>query len=56
VSPAGRNGLWYGRKQHIILSASTTSCDAALWTASSVNWFAGFDFEIKVIARIPDQA
>ncbi len=23
------------------------------WTAIGVNWFAGFDFEIKVIARIP---
>jgi len=23
------------------------------WTAVSVNWLAGFDFEIKVIARIP---
>ncbi len=26
------------------------------WTAIDVNWFAGFDFEIKVITRIPDQA
>ena len=24
------------------------------WTAVDVNWLAGFDFEIKVIARIPD--
>ncbi|MFW0841957.1 RidA family protein, partial [Cronobacter sakazakii] len=24
------------------------------WTAVGVNWLAGFDFEIKVIARIPD--
>lgn len=24
------------------------------WTAIGVNWLAGFDFEIKVIARIPD--
>ena len=23
------------------------------WTALGVNWLAGFDFEIKVIARIP---
>lgn len=23
------------------------------WTAIGVNWLAGFDFEIKVIARIP---
>ncbi|MFC0219787.1 RidA family protein [Pseudochelatococcus lubricantis] len=26
------------------------------WTAIGVNWLAGFDFEIKVIARIPDKA
>jgi enamine deaminase RidA (YjgF/YER057c/UK114 family) len=26
------------------------------WTAIGVNWLAGFDFEIKVIARIPDRA
>jgi enamine deaminase RidA (YjgF/YER057c/UK114 family) len=26
------------------------------WTAIGVNWLAGFDFEIKVIARIPSQA
>lgn len=26
------------------------------WTAVGVNWLAGFDFEIKVIARIPDGA
>lgn len=25
------------------------------WTAIGVNWLAGFDFEIKVIARIPGQ-
>jgi enamine deaminase RidA (YjgF/YER057c/UK114 family) len=25
----------------------------ASWTAIGVNWLAGFDFEIKVIARIP---
>lgn len=25
------------------------------WTAIGVNWLAGFDFEIKVIARIPDR-
>ncbi len=25
------------------------------WTALGVNWLAGFDFEIKVIARIPDR-
>ncbi len=24
------------------------------WTAIGVNWLAGFDFEIKVIARLPD--
>lgn len=26
------------------------------WTALGVNWLAGFDFEIKVIARVPGQA
>lgn len=26
------------------------------WTAVGVNWLAGFDFEIKVIARIPTKA
>ncbi|QEE44458.1 RidA family protein [Rhizobium sp. WL3] len=26
------------------------------WTAVGVNWLAGFDFEIKVIARIPAHA
>lgn len=26
------------------------------WTAIGVNWLAGFDFEIKVIARIPADA
>lgn len=26
------------------------------WTAVGVNWLAGFDFEIKVIARIPPRA
>ena len=26
------------------------------WTAVGVNWLAGFDFEIKVIARIPSDA
>jgi enamine deaminase RidA (YjgF/YER057c/UK114 family) len=25
------------------------------WTAVGVNWLAGFDFEIKVIARIPTE-
>lgn len=24
------------------------------WTAVGVNWLAGFDFEVKVIARVPD--
>ena len=26
------------------------------WTAVGVNWLAGFDFEIKVIARIPGKS
>ena len=24
------------------------------WTAVGVNWLAGFDFEIKAVARVPD--
>lgn len=26
------------------------------WTAIGVNWLAGFDFEIKVVARIPSKS
>ena len=26
------------------------------WTAVGVTWLAGFDFEIKVIARVPDRS
>lgn len=26
------------------------------WTAIGVNWLAGFDFELKVVARIPTKA
>lgn len=26
------------------------------WTAVGVNWLAGFDFEIKVVARVPSAA
>ena len=26
------------------------------WTAVGVTWLAGFDFEIKVIARLPEAA
>jgi uncharacterized protein involved in copper resistance len=32
-----------------------TSRRCSNWTAIGVNWLAGFDFEIKVIARIPDE-
>ena len=35
-------------KQEIFLQAPYPN-----WTAVGVNWLAGFDFEIKVIARIP---
>lgn len=31
-----------------------TQTPPANWTAVGVNWLAGFDFEIKVIARIPE--
>lgn len=27
-----------------------------VWTAIGVTWLAGFDFELKVVARIPDAA
>jgi enamine deaminase RidA (YjgF/YER057c/UK114 family) len=31
-----------------------TQAPYANWTAVGVNWLSGFDFEIKVIARIPE--
>jgi enamine deaminase RidA (YjgF/YER057c/UK114 family) len=37
-----------GFKQQIFSAAPYPN-----WTAIGVNWLAGFDFEIKVIARIP---
>lgn len=37
-----------GVKQQIFSAAPYPN-----WTAIGVNWLAGFDFEIKVIARIP---
>lgn len=40
VFPAGRHDLY-------------TDAPYPNWTAIGVNWLAGFDFEIKVIARIP---
>ncbi|MEO3414554.1 RidA family protein [Roseovarius sp. CAU 1744] len=39
-----------------VLAAKTRAFPAAPypnWTAIGVNWLSGFDFEIKVIARIP---
>lgn len=33
-----------------------TSAPYPAWTALGVNWLAGFDFEIKVIARIPTES
>ncbi|MBP2234616.1 enamine deaminase RidA (YjgF/YER057c/UK114 family) [Sinorhizobium kostiense] len=38
-----------GVKNHIFSEAPYPN-----WTAVGVNWLAGFDFEIKVIARVPD--
>ncbi|MET0290398.1 MAG: RidA family protein [Pseudoxanthomonas sp.] len=26
------------------------------WTAIGINWLAGFDFEIKVVAKLPDKS
>nr|WP_038197187.1 RidA family protein [Ancylobacter sp. FA202] len=42
-----------------VLAAKAQAFPAApfpAWTAIGVNWLAGFDFEIKVIARLPAQA
>lgn len=42
-----------------VVAAKARAFDAAPypnWTAVGVNWLAGFDFEIKVIARIPEAA
>lgn len=45
------------RQFDTILAAKTKAFPAApypAWTAVGVNWLAGFDFEIKVIARLPE--
>ncbi len=36
-----------------VRQSNFTQTPYANWTAIGVNWLAGFDFEIKVIARIP---
>lgn len=39
-----------------VMAAKAKAFDAAPypnWTAVGVNWLAGFDFEIKVVARVP---
>jgi enamine deaminase RidA (YjgF/YER057c/UK114 family) len=36
-----------------VKNANFTEAPYPNWTAIGVNWLAGFDFEIKVIARIP---
>lgn len=44
------------RQFDTILAAKARAFSAApypAWTAVGVNWLAGFDFEIKVIARLP---
>lgn len=44
------------RQFDTILAAKTKAFPAApypAWTAVGVNWLAGFDFEIKAIARLP---
>ena len=54
---------WGGSANARRLAPPPTIADSALpsrgapypnWTAIGVNWLAGFDFEIKVIARIPN--
>ena len=40
----------------VVKSEIFTQAPYPNWTALGVNWLAGFDFEIKVIARIPGQA
>lgn len=37
----------------IVKSEVFTQAPYPNWTAIGVNWLAGFDFEIKVIARVP---
>ena len=40
----------------VVKSEIFTQAPYPNWTALGVSWLAGFDFEIKVIARIPGQA
>ena len=51
TDPEKQLGTIMAVKDEIFKSAPYPS-----WTALGVNWLAGFDFEIKVIARIPSRA
>jgi len=48
TDPENQFGTIMGIKSEIFSEAPYPN-----WTAIGVNWLAGFDFEIKVIARIP---
>ncbi|MFK4871541.1 RidA family protein [Novosphingobium sp. ZW T3_23] len=49
TDPESQFGTVMAVKREIFQSAPYPS-----WTAVGVNWLAGFDFEIKVIVRIPE--
>jgi enamine deaminase RidA (YjgF/YER057c/UK114 family) len=48
TDPENQVGTWLAIKKEIFPKAPYPN-----WTAVGVTWLAGFDFEIKVIARIP---
>jgi enamine deaminase RidA (YjgF/YER057c/UK114 family) len=51
TDPENQFGTIMGVKQDMFPTAPYPN-----WTAIGVNWLAGFDFEIKVIARLPRTA
>lgn len=54
IAHGGTDGIWgkVGRLGQVEADALVGAARPT-WTAVGVNWLAGFDFEIKVIARIP---
>ena len=48
TDPEAQFAAFMAEKQRVFPTAPYPN-----WTAIGVNWLAGFDFEIKVIARIP---
>lgn len=48
TDPQQQFETFMGIKEHVFSEKPYPS-----WTAVGVNWLAGFDFEIKVIARLP---